>query len=247
MIASLQMYARPELEKAHRRFWSLIRAQLILKGIAAPNHLSVDKEEMQVWNDPELVFSQTCGMPYRKFLHNKVQLVGTPVYDIGISPEGYYCSYFVVRKDDNRCSLVNYCDAVFAFNEKNSQSGFAAPLVHLNKLEKNFSNRVQSFSHRQSASMVAGGEADICAIDALSWKLIETYDTFPSNLRVLTATKPVTPGLPYITSRDNDPKLVFTAVESAIKSLRSSDRKNLNIRGIVKIPEEKYLLIPNPE
>ena len=93
MIASLQMYARPELEKAHRRFWSLISTQLILKGIAAPNQLSLDAEEMQVWNDPELVFSQTCGMPYRKFLHNKVQLVGTPIYDIGIFPEGYYCSY----------------------------------------------------------------------------------------------------------------------------------------------------------
>ena len=63
--------------------------------------------------------------------------------------------------------------AVFAFNEKNSQSGFAAPLVHLNKLELNFSNRVQAFSHRQSASMVAGGEADICAIDACF--VVETY------------------------------------------------------------------------
>ena len=247
MIASLQMYARPELEQAHRRFWSLISAQLIQKGIAAPNQLSLDTEEMQVWNDPELVFSQTCGMPYRKFLHNKVQLVGTPIYDIGIFPEGYYCSYFVVRKDDSRCSLINYCDAVFVFNEENSQSGFAAPLYHLNKLGLIFSNRVQSFSHRQSASMVAGGKADICAIDALSWKLIKTYDTFSSNLRVLTATEPVTPGLPYITSRENDPQLVFSAVENAIWSLQSSDRTSLNIRGIVKIPEEKYLLVPNPE
>ena len=46
-------------------------------------------------------------------------------------------------------------------------------------------------------------------------------------------------------SRDNDPKLVFTAVENAIKSLQSSDRKNLNIRGIVKIPEDKGTNIGN--
>ena len=241
------MYARPELENAHIRFWSLISSQLILRGIAAPNQLALDKEEMQVWSHPELVFSQTCGMPYRKFLHNKVQLVGTPVYDIGISPEGYYCSYFVVRKDDKRCSLAHYCDAAFGFNDENSQSGFAAPMCHLNKLGLIFSNRVQSFSHRQSALMVAEGKVDICAIDALSWKFIQTYDTVSSNLKILTATEPVTPGLPYITSRANDPELVFSAVENAIRSLQSSDRKRLNIRGIVKIPAEKYLSVPNPE
>ena len=69
MIASLQMYKRPELVEAHARFWSLINQNLMELGINAPRELNQDKEVMEVWTDPDLVLSQTCGMPYRKFLH----------------------------------------------------------------------------------------------------------------------------------------------------------------------------------
>ena len=98
MIASLQMYKRPELMEAHARFWSLINQNLMELGINAPRELNQDKEVMAVWTDPDLVLSQTCGMPYRKFLHEKVNLVGTPIYDLGNCLPGYYYSCIVVRK-----------------------------------------------------------------------------------------------------------------------------------------------------
>jgi len=71
-------------------------------GIDSPEKLSQDAEEFSVWRHPELVLSQTCGMPYRIWLHGHVELVGTPNFGIDNCPAGYYRSALVVRADDAR-------------------------------------------------------------------------------------------------------------------------------------------------
>lgn len=121
MIASFPMYQRPELNHAHHQFWTLIRKNLKLDS---PEYLSQDADEMAVWNDPKLVLSQTCGMPYRKFLHDHVTLIGTPDYGIEGCPPGYYKSVFIINKDERRTEPDDFKDALFAYNDINSQSGF---------------------------------------------------------------------------------------------------------------------------
>ena len=98
MIASLSMYARPETADAVKNLWALIRGNLTTAGVDAPMVLTQDTNPMSVWTDSGLVLSQTCGMPYRKFLHGKVQLVGTPQLDLPDCTAGHYFSVFVVRK-----------------------------------------------------------------------------------------------------------------------------------------------------
>ena len=88
MIASMMMYARPQLAGAHDRFWDLIRDELGKRGIGSPKELSQTAEEFEVWTDPALVLSQTCGMPYRLWLHEKVELIGTPDYGLESCPIG---------------------------------------------------------------------------------------------------------------------------------------------------------------
>jgi len=90
MIASLMMYQRPELEAANNRYWNSIRTNLADAGIDSPKNLSQDAEEFSVWKHPDLVLSQTCGMPYRIWLHDKVELVGTPDFGVEDCPPGYY-------------------------------------------------------------------------------------------------------------------------------------------------------------
>ena len=246
MVASLSMYDRPELATAHQRFWDLIWHRLHSHGIAAPQTLSQHDDVMTVWTDPALVLSQTCGMPYRKFLHGKVNLVGTPDYRLKDCPAGHYNSTIVVRKNDPRTTLQDYDLATFAFNEENSQSGFAAPLNHGAATGVTFPNRIQSFGHVFSAQMVASGKADIAALDAVTWRLIERYDAFANDLRVLQITAPTTPVLPFITSTHNDPELVFDAVEQGIAQLSDTDKATLGLYGIIKIPATEYLAVPNP-
>lgn len=245
MIANLMMYQRPELVGAHNRYWHLIREGLQNAGIESPEALSQDAEEFFVWKHPELVLSQTCGMPYRIWLHDKVELVGTPNFGIVGCPPGYYRSALVVREDDPRTNVEAFRDATFAYNQTFSQSGYAAPYWHVKSLGFWFENRLHTDQHLQSAKAVADGRADIASLDAVSWRNIEMYEPFANKLRVLDWTIP-TPGLPLITAQGQNRLAIYTAVEQAITKLKDEDRSSLGIEGIVQIPRDSYLEVPNP-
>lgn len=245
MIASLMMYQRPELADAHKRFWVLIRKNLAALGVDSPKELSQEAEEFSVWNSSDLVLSQTCGMPYRRWLHDKVQLVGTPDYGLENCPAGYYRSAIVVRADDKRTDLAHYRDAIFAYNQTFSQSGYGAPYWHLQPHGFWFEKRLQSNQHVGSARFVADGRADIASIDAVTWRNVLKYEPFADQLRLLDWTAP-TPGLPLITSALSDATKVYDAISAAVSQLDRGDQSAIGIERVVKIAKEKYLCVPNP-
>lgn len=245
MIASLMMYQRPELVAAHERYWQLIRKGLSDVGLKSPKELSQDAEEFFVWNHPDLVLSQTCGMPYRTWLHDKVALVGTPDFGVTGCPAGYYRSAIIVRKDDARADLSAFENATFAYNQTFSQSGYAAPYWHAKPSGFWFKTRVHTEQHLLSAKSVADGRADVASLDAVSWRNIQKYEPFADTLRVLEWTDP-TPGLPLITALGNDTPAIYAAVEKAIAALSDDDKHGLGLRGLVLIPKEDYLAIQNP-
>ena len=245
MIASLMMYARPELADAHARYWALIRDALADVGIDSPAALSNDAKEFSVWKDPALVLSQTCGMPYRLWLHDKVTLIGTPDYGLEGCPPGFYRSPIVVRKEDKRETLADFADARFVFNVGFSQSGFASIYDTVTPMGFWFQDRIESGGHQASARMIAEGAADIAALDAVTWDLIQRFDDVADGLRVLCWTAP-TPGLPYIAAAGVDQPATFQAVSKAIERLEKKDRAALRLKGFVAIPKADYLAIRNP-
>lgn len=241
MIASLTMYDRPETAAANDRFWAAIRANLT----EGPETLTRDGDVWDHWLSPDLVLAQTCGYPFRAKLHDKVTLVGTPIYDLPDCPDGHYYSVIVARADDPRSTAQDFAEARFAYNEALSQSGWAAPQNHASLHGFTFTNPVQSGAHRNSARMVAEGRADCASLDALSWKLMQRHDDFAANLKVIERTAP-TPVLPYIAAKTRDAESLYNAMERAIEALSPEDRKTLAIKGITKIPAAQYLAIPNP-
>jgi len=245
MIASLMMYQRPELEAANNRYWNSIRTNLADAGIDSPKNLSQDAEEFSVWKHPDLVLSQTCGMPYRIWLHDKVELVGTPDFGVEDCPPGYYRSALVVRADDAHLDVADFKNKVFAYNQTFSQSGFAGPYWHLEPKGFWFENLYHAEQHLESARAVAENRADIAALDIVSWKIISRYEDFARKLHVLELTAP-TPGLPLITAKDKDPNTIFAAVENAVLQMSDPDRDLLSLQGIVRISKEQYLEVPNP-
>ncbi len=244
MIASLPMYMRPENKDAHNRYWQLISANLAHSGIAAPAHLS-EGEDTVHWLRRDLVLSQTCGMPYRLRLHGHVQLVGTPDFGSENCPAGYYNSIFIVNTQQTRTKLGDFRTASIAVNAMISQSGYAAPQTAAKKAGFQFENITVSGGHVTSAKWVASGQADIAAIDEVTWRNIQKYDDFSSDLKVLTKTEP-TPALPYICAFGMDKDMIAQAVTNAIAQLTPADRNSLNIRGLIQIPSEAYLAIENP-
>jgi ABC-type phosphate/phosphonate transport system substrate-binding protein len=246
MISSLMMYRAPEIEGAIDRYWTLIRGELAMVGIDSPVGLAQEAEAFSVWQNPGLVLSQTCGMPYRRILHSDVTLVGTPDFGLCGCPPGYYRSAFVARRDDPRQTLAEFGGAVFAYNMKLSQSGFAAPWHHARGQGVWFETLLETGAHGASARAVAYGRAGIAALDAMTWRLLQQHEDFTNDLRVLEWTEP-TPGLPYITALPREKRGdIFNAVARAIERLEDVDRAATGLKGLVYITPGTYRAIPDP-
>ena len=242
MIASLPMYERAETVAAHDSFWLAVRRELQARGIDAPQRLSRTDDPWSHWRSPDLVLSQTCGLPFRSELHQLVNLVGTPDYGLPDTLPGHYFSVLIARADDPSENPANNPSAIMAVNDLRSQSGWAAPLDHLGGPPG--LTRLTG-SHIASAEAVAQGQADWAAIDAVSWRGITESTEYAQRLRVFARTRQ-TPGLPLITSGTNDPEPIADAVAEALRRLNQQYRDALGIRSLARIPKEDYLSIPVP-
>ena len=246
MIASLGMYDPAPLQDANDRYWALIRDGLRAAGLDAPDALTRGPGAYwPAWQAPDLVLSQTCGLPYRARLHDRVTLIGTPDFGLDGCPPGYYRSLFVARRDDPRAKLVDFMGGRLAYNEELSQSGWAAPCHHAAALGLRWSSLLRTGAHAASSRAVAEGEADIAAIDALTWALLSRHEPRTQDLRILGATRP-TPGLPYISAPGADAGIMFAVIAAAIEGLTPGDRDLLHLRGIVRIPADDYLAMTIP-
>ena len=245
MIASLPMYDPVPLREANDAFWGLIRDRLRAQGMAAPDALTRTGDMCDHWTDPGLVLSQTCGFPYRARLHGQVTLVGSPDFAVPGCPPGHYCSVFVVRRDDPRRRLADFDGAVLAYNDPLSQSGWAAPQTEARMRGLRFATGPQTGGHALSARAVAGGQAEIAALDAVTWANLQAFDPVAEALIEIDRTEP-TPVLPYITAKGRDAGTIFAAIAAAIAALPADTRKRLRLRGIVQIPAERYLAVPIP-
>jgi ABC-type phosphate/phosphonate transport system substrate-binding protein len=243
MIASLPMYDVAGTMAANDRLWAAIRDGLRAAGLPAPDALTRGAETLwPQWTAPDLILSQTCGMPYRTRLHGHVTLIGTPDYGVEGCPPGYYRSVFVVRTHDPRTDLAAFDGAAMAYNEDTSQSGWSAPLTHAAQRGLRLRPALRTGGHRLSLIAVAEGRAEIAALDAVSWRLFSTAMAEARAVRVIAMTDP-TPGLPLIAAAGADQPRLFRIITAAITA---ADRAATGLRGLVAIPADAYLAVPTP-
>ena len=236
--ASLAMYARPELDAAHSAFWSAMRQQLVDQGVRAPKHLDPEGVGYEFWEAPDMLFSQTCGYPFRTRLKDKVALVGTPDYGLQGCPPGYYHSAIVAHRSSVFAKGADLNGARFAYNEGDSQSGYHGPMGYFSELGISVALGGQTGSHLASAQSVSTGAADLAAIDAVTWRNLVAFEPFTSDLVVLAKTKPV-PGLPIITARADLVPLLQAALLYALES-EPQAAKVLGIVGFCEFDAKTY-------
>ena len=149
MIAALPMYDRPELRAETDRFWAAVRDALRARGIRAPDVLTRGLDPWDIWRSRELVFAQTCGLPYRAKLVDKVALIGAPVH--GDGPAGKYHSVIVARPGP----IPN--PPRLAVNDALSQSGWANLCTWLDAQGRVPGAVLVTGAHQASAAAVAAG------------------------------------------------------------------------------------------
>jgi len=253
VIAALPMYDSPELSGAHDRFWTAIRARL---GHGPPR-LARTADVWALWQHPDLLLAQTCGLPLRGALRGRVAYVGTPDYGVACAPAGYYRSIWLARRGAGPSRSAGggrhpprfgaaWEGARLACNDALSQSGWAAACAAADAAGIGFGAVILTGAHRLSAEAVADGRADLACLDAVTWRLLERHEpALAARLATIGATGP-TPGLPLITARNRDPAPIFEAVSGAIGALAPEDRFALGLRGLVRIPLAAYEALPLP-
>ena len=206
--ASLSMYDLPELRRANDRLWAAIAARLEAAGIAdVPRGLDRDEPPQEVWTDPGLLLAQTCGYPLAKRLHNRVRLVATPRYRAEGCRGPNHSSAVIVRAEDPARVLADVRGAKLAVNDLESGSGMnllRAAIAPLAGGRPFFGPVTVTGSHIASIQGVASGDADVSAIDAVTWAHVRRWrPRIAARLRVLTWTEEC-PGLPLITAATTD-------------------------------------------
>ena len=204
MSASLPMYDWPEVRGATDLWWSILAQSLTSQGFAGvPQGLRHDAPLHELWSDPDLLISQTCGYPLTHAWSDRLQPVATPCYAVEGCSGADYSSFVLVRRGDGVNGVEDLRGARAVVNGDDSQSGYSAlrAVVAPHAPDGSFFSAVmRSGAHLKSMEMVVECAADVCAVDAVAWALARDHrSTLAGELRVV-AMSPAAPGLPYVTS-----------------------------------------------
>ncbi|MEE8270119.1 MAG: PhnD/SsuA/transferrin family substrate-binding protein [Alphaproteobacteria bacterium] len=215
MQASLPMYDLPVVRAATDALWRALARAFRRAGVAdVPDRLTRDAEPAALWSDPRLLLSQSCGFPLIHGFAGRLRPVATARYAAPGCDGPNYRSAVIVHADAAGDQLDDFRGAVCAVNGWDSQSGWnalaalAAPLAGRRGATGFFRSAIVTGGHCASVAAVAGGAADLAAIDAVTLALLGRHrpETL-SAVRVLTWTQSA-PGLPFVTRADADDGLV---------------------------------------
>ncbi|MEP3049208.1 MAG: PhnD/SsuA/transferrin family substrate-binding protein [Roseibium sp.] len=246
----LPMYDWPEVRAETRELEAFLTDALCAALLIAPSGLSPWPDDLPVygiWTDPGLLVAQTCGYPLTHALADKVTLLGAPHYDALGCEGSSYCSHLVVAERSGHQKLSDLRGTTAAFNNLDSQSGMNAlrhMIAPLANGEGFFGKVIESRGHLASMAAVAGGTADIAAIDAVCWQLAkQELPDLAQRLRSIGISRKV-PNLPFISSCRHDDitqvkiRAVITDVLSDPQTQKSRER--LRICGFSKLGPADY-------
>lgn len=186
--------------------------------VIAPDPATLPPNELDfhgLWLHPALLFAQTCWGPMELGLSEHVQVVGQPNYDAFEGGQSELYSSAIVMRAGEAPAVGSPSDGSslipldilrgkhFAFNSLDSMSGIIALTRDLEALGESldiFSERSESGGHRASIVAIAGGKADVAAIDCKSWALAQRFEPAAQKMAVVGWTRR-RKGLPFITAR----------------------------------------------
>lgn len=238
--ASLGMYDGPAVQAANDALWALVAERLAQRGIAdVPPSLDRGRSLDDIWSDSGLLLAQCCGYPLATRYRGRLRYVATPRYAAPGCSGALYRSRIVVRADDPAERMADLRGRTAAVNEWHSNSGmnvFRATVAPLARDGQFFARVIATGSHGDSSRAVAEGEADVAAIDAVSFAHIAAHQpALARRLRTIGWSE-ATPGLPFVTSPDT-PDGVVRSLQEVLGDVLRSDaarpaREALLLEGI---------------
>ena len=118
------MYDFPELRPAHAALWNAIAENLAKAGLDdVPDLLTFDGEPAALWQAPDLLLSQTCGLPLVTSLGNTVKVIATPRYRAPGCSGSRHRGFIVVPATSTVQRLVELRNSRCVINAWDSNTG----------------------------------------------------------------------------------------------------------------------------
>lgn len=196
------MYDHPAQHGANDRLWSALASALRDQGVGdVPDRLERLRDVHAIWRDPSLLFGQACGYPLIADPTLALQIVAFPSYD---AMQG---SLLIARADDARNGVEDLRGGRAAINDRRSNTGmnlFRAVMAPFAGQGAFFAEVVETGAHRSSLIAVDRGEADLAAIDCVTFAALARFEPQLTALVKIVAHSPPSPGLPFVTAASTD-------------------------------------------
>lgn len=247
-ISGLPMYDLPELRAATDAWWSGLARAMRREGIEdVPDALTRDLHTEAIWRCENLLLSQTCGYNMIDGWSSRLSYVATPCYAAPGCEGPLYSSVIVVRADSPAQTVSDLCGLRCVINGYGSHSGcnaLRATVAPLARDGRFFGSVLVSGGHGTSVSMLQSDEADVAAIDCITYTLMaRVRPGLAEHLRVIGRTVSAPVG-PYVSGRAQSGDLLARLrnglAEAMLDPHLADAREDLLLRGIEVLPVERY-------
>ena len=205
------------------------------------------RSDDEVYRDPALLLGHTCGYPYLKKWARTHRPVCAPCFAVAGCEHTQYCSWFITPATGTLTDLASARARRVAVNNPHSNSGMNVLRHAVAKLaggKRFFSEVIPSGSHLQSLELVANGEADLAAIDAVTYALkIAEQPRLEERVRIIGRSASTT-ALPFIAPLANTTPAHCAALTEALTrclgSLDETHRRVLPVGGFQQVAAADY-------
>jgi ABC-type phosphate/phosphonate transport system substrate-binding protein len=248
MIAILPMYDFEPVRASTDAWWKGLARAFRLQGLDnVPDRLVRERAE-RAWRRPDLLFGQVCGYPLVRSHGVKPKLIATPCYDVPGCEGPEYSSVIVVHADSQAREMEDLRGKIAAISAIDSHSGchilraMVAPLASPGG--RFFGRQIITGSHAGSLEAIEAREADVAAIDAITFSLIKRcMPEALGSFRVL-GRSPLAPAPPYVTSATTSDEKLERIRDALVDALADPDlaacRDDLMIRGAKIVAIDQY-------
>ncbi len=245
------MYPLPAVQEALRRLWHYASQRLTLQRETVWQWRGLDDDVTQHWESPTLLMSQCCGYPLRTHYAHQLRPIARFAYDLpGTTSGDEHCSVIITQRQSPIRYVSDIHNHRLVMNDWHSNTGMnllRRELADMHDDRHFFSQILVSGSHMESIRMVAHGEADIAAIDSISYAYLTTFQpNWVANTRIIHHSRP-SPCLPIVVPYDLDPAIadqLFHALSDAINSPETAELRDLlHLCAILPTTVEDYDII----
>lgn len=248
-LASLPWYDFEEIRPATDALWRRLAANLRKAGLGdrVPSSLNRDLPYERQWTSREMLFGQACGYDVLIAYQSDLQIVATPKYSAPGCEGPYYSSLVVVHEDAQYERLEQLQGTRCVINTPTSHSGMnilRAMVAPLHCEGRFFGSLRISGSHHLSLSLIRRGQADVAAIDCVTYTLLSMYcPKAIDGTRVICRT-PCVPAPPYVTGARLSETMLDTLRKVVADTLEEPGlrmvKEELLLDGVEHLPLEAY-------